>query len=166
MFYQYKEKTYPYYLKDGHHSQYISPIANKFCGGKGIDIGFAKEEWKFEKATDFCDLLLDAPWNDCLNIPVGDGTYDFVFSSHCLEHIENYLDALEEWKRILKKNGIIFLYLPSLKCEYWHTDNCKKHKHNFEPKTIAEDLQSLGFTDVLYSGVDLAYSYSIVGVKS
>src|SRR4051794_38319112 len=32
-------------------------------------------------------------------------TYDFVLSSHSLEHTANPLKALKEWNRILKANG-------------------------------------------------------------
>ena len=39
-------------------------------------------------------------------------TYDFVLSSHNLEHIANPIKALNEWLRILKQGGCIFLILP------------------------------------------------------
>ncbi len=38
--------------------------------------------------------------------------YDFIIASHVLEHIANPLLALEQWKRILKPNGLIILILP------------------------------------------------------
>ena len=37
---------------------------------------------------------------------------DFVFSSHLLEHIEDYPAALKEWYRVLKVGGYLILYLP------------------------------------------------------
>ena len=39
-------------------------------------------------------------------------SYDFVLSSHTLEHIANPLRALYEWMRILKNDGIMVLILP------------------------------------------------------
>jgi SAM-dependent methyltransferase len=39
-------------------------------------------------------------------------TYDFVLSSHCIEHIANPIKALIEWKRVLKKNGVLLLVVP------------------------------------------------------
>jgi len=51
--------------------------------------------------------------NDAVDISnVKDSTYEFVFSSHCLEHIANPLKALFEWSRILKEGGYIVLILP------------------------------------------------------
>jgi ubiquinone/menaquinone biosynthesis C-methylase UbiE len=47
---------------------------------------------------------------DLQNIP-GD-TYDFILSSHSLEHVANPIKALKEWNRLLKKNGTLILILP------------------------------------------------------
>jgi len=43
---------------------------------------------------------------------VNDATYDFVFGSHCLEHIVNPLKALFEWSRIIKEGGYMVVILP------------------------------------------------------
>jgi predicted SAM-dependent methyltransferase len=43
---------------------------------------------------------------------IGDGMYDFVLSSHNLEHIANPIKALENWKRVLKPHGFLLLSLP------------------------------------------------------
>lgn len=44
---------------------------------------------------------------------IDDKKYDFVISSHCLEHIANPLKALKEWSRILKDGGGFLLILPN-----------------------------------------------------
>lgn len=41
-----------------------------------------------------------------------DQSMDFVYSSHTLEHIEDYEGALKEWWRVLKVGGFLVLYLP------------------------------------------------------
>ncbi|MEP6683080.1 MAG: methyltransferase domain-containing protein [Parafilimonas sp.] len=38
--------------------------------------------------------------------------YDFILSSHCLEHTANPIRTLKEWNRVLKKNGYFVLVLP------------------------------------------------------
>jgi SAM-dependent methyltransferase len=43
---------------------------------------------------------------------INDGTYDFVLSSHNLEHIANPIKALQNWKRVLKPQGHLLLVLP------------------------------------------------------
>lgn len=44
--------------------------------------------------------------------PFATQTMDFVYSSHVLEHIEDYQSALKEWWRVLKVKGYLILYLP------------------------------------------------------
>ena len=39
-------------------------------------------------------------------------TYDFVLSSHSIEHVANPLKAINEWKRILKDGGLMLLVVP------------------------------------------------------
>jgi SAM-dependent methyltransferase len=43
---------------------------------------------------------------------IGDARYDFVLSSHMLEHTANPLKALVEWKRVLRLGGTLVLVLP------------------------------------------------------
>lgn len=162
--FDYKDKKYPYFIKNGNHAQYILAVAQKVCLGKGIDIGCAKEKWAFPGATR-CDLCFEPPWNDAMKIPVSDETYDFVFSSHCIEHLDDYYAGLTEWTRILKKDGVLFLYVPNVDCEYWRPANNRKHKYILYPEDLKYDLKSLNYKDIFCSGIDLAYSYSIYGVK-
>lgn len=42
----------------------------------------------------------------------GSDSYDFVLSSHTIEHTANPLRALVEWRRVLKPNGILLLVVP------------------------------------------------------
>ena len=41
-----------------------------------------------------------------------DDAYDFVLSSHCLEHAANPLRALREWRRVTRPGGHLVLILP------------------------------------------------------
>lgn len=49
---------------------------------------------------------------DIQNLPFKNGTYDFIFASHVLEHIPNDRKALLEIRRILKPNGVAVLPVP------------------------------------------------------
>lgn len=52
--------------------------------------------------------------------------YDFLLSSHVIEHTANPLKALEEWIRVLKKNGTLIIIIP-------HKDGTFDHKRNITP---------------------------------
>lgn len=43
---------------------------------------------------------------------VPDETYDFVHSSHCLEHLAEPNDGLKNWFRVLKPNGFLVVTVP------------------------------------------------------
>jgi SAM-dependent methyltransferase len=43
---------------------------------------------------------------------IGDDKYDFLLSSHNLEHIANPLKAVKEWIRVVRPGGFILLILP------------------------------------------------------
>jgi len=63
--------------------------------------------------------------NDAVNITdINDESYDFCFSSHCLEHIANPLKAINEWLRITKKGGYIVLIVPE-------KSQCFDHKREY-----------------------------------
>jgi SAM-dependent methyltransferase len=56
---------------------------------------------------------LDYPGYDGLRLPFDDATIDTVFSSHCLEHIADYQQAIRDWHRVVKVGGFIVCIVPS-----------------------------------------------------
>ena len=77
---------------------------------------------------------------------ISDDCYDFVLSSNCLEHIANPLKALNEWKRILKDDGLLILVLPNKKSNFDHRRPTTSFEHIIEDysKDISEyDLTHL-----------------------
>ena len=50
---------------------------------------------------------------DATRLPMfSDGACDFIFSSHLLEHLDDYKSALKDWWRIVKVGGYLCLYVP------------------------------------------------------
>lgn len=79
----------------------------RYCRGKGLDIGYGG------------DLLTE----NCQGFDVEDGdaqylaglkneAFDFVYSSHTLEHLFEPQIAIQNWWRVLKSGGYLILYLP------------------------------------------------------
>ena len=105
-------KAQPRRLKEG--------FFNLYCRGRGIDIGCADDPLNLGdgKPVDTWDLVNgDATYME--GIP--DATYDFVYSSHCLEHLTFAAIGLQNWWRILKPGGFLILALP-------HRDKYEKRK--------------------------------------
>lgn len=153
--FRYKGKIYPEYIRHGNAMQFIAPIASQFCKGRGLDVGAGK--WPLPGA----EPVDGSTGTDAMALP--EGQYDFVFSSHCLEHIVNPVYALEHWKSRIRPGGVLCLYLPHPEMRYWQPQFCKKHLHTWLPMQMAEILDDLGFVDVIHSQRDLAWSFAVVG---
>ena len=100
----YRGQLYPEYLRHGNACQFIAPTALKFCQGRGLDIGAGR--WPLPGA----DPVELTHGRDGNGLP--EGTWDFIFSSHCLEHLVNPATALGHWLRIVKPGGFVVVTIP------------------------------------------------------
>jgi SAM-dependent methyltransferase len=131
-----KSKLYSGYLKRGNMSQGIKSLAEKYCLGEGVDVGASN--WPISGAR----VIENKKEENAYIIKEQDNSLDFVFSSHCLEHLDEWQDALREWHRVLKHEGVLVLYLPHPSCEMWLPEVNKYHKWSPEPMIIEEFLSS------------------------
>lgn len=51
---------------------------------------------------------------------VADGAFDFIVANHVLEHLSSPLRALEEWHRILRRDGRLLMALPDKRFTFDH----------------------------------------------
>lgn len=162
---KFKGKNYPSFQASGNAARFAIPYAKELCRGKGYDIGCAKMDWclSYHVIGARCiDITLNDGYN-ANNLP--DGKVDYIFSSHCLEHLDNWVDVLDYWTSKIKKGGILFLYLPHPSQEYWLPWNNRKHKTIFYPEMIEQYMCDSGYTNIFKSGVDLNNSFMIYGQK-
>lgn len=70
---------------------------------------------------------------------------DAVFSSHLLEHLEDYKGALKEWWRVIRIGGHLCLYLPhkELYPNIGQEGANPDHKHDFLPDDIIAAMEEL-----------------------
>lgn len=130
VYFTYKGKTYPSSVAFGNAVDHISDYALRFCKGKGLDIGSKtwplKGAFPIDNNTNINAYKLDKFENNSL---------DFIFSSHCLEHLHDWRKALILWIRKLNLNGILFLYLPHHSMTLWEPGSpWVKDDHVWQPK--------------------------------
>ena len=103
--------------------KYVEPYLR---GRKTLDVGCATGEYlqTFSKESVGVDISipnLEICRSKGLNViladinktlPFGDETFEGVFCSHVLEHVESPINFLQEMNRILKYNGIIVVGVP------------------------------------------------------
>jgi SAM-dependent methyltransferase len=156
------ENIYPEFQSQGNAAQFAIPYAKHVCVGNGVDIGCNRPEWAFPGAT-----CVDPAINefDALNFPDHARDLDYVFSSHCLEHLHNWVDVLDYWTSKLKLGGVLFLYLPDYSQTYWRPWHNRKHVNIFTPEIISDYMHDTGYVNIFKSGVDLNNAFMIFGEK-
>ncbi len=98
-----------------------------------------------------CQFLREAT---CLT-GLDDNSYDFVLSSHCLEHVANPLAALHEWRRIVRPGGFLILVLPDPRRSFDHARPVTTMDHlraDFTQRTGEDDRTHL---DEIFAHHDL-----------
>lgn len=135
----------------------------KYCRGQGLDIGCGQSKIRTEAiGVDLyhpnADLNLDAR-----NLEqYASGHFDYIFSSHLLEEIENTVATLKEWLRIVKDNGYIVLYQAD-KDKYFplgHPQCNRAHRHHFSVKDLTEIFEKIGGTRVIHTGENFPDEWS------
>jgi hypothetical protein len=155
---EFKGNTYPHFQAEGNASQFAIPFAKHFCKGKGYDIGFCKEEWKFPGAIGIDECLNNGFHANSLP----ETNVDYIFSSHCLEHVPNWVETLEYWIKCIKSGGVLFLYLPDISQSYWRPWHNRKHNHCFTPDIIKQFLIDHNCKNIFITGIDLNNSFMAV----
>lgn len=93
-----------------------SRYATRYLVGDGIDIGAGPDS--IGLYFEFFPLMSSCrPWDlgdgDAQEMAsISDNSFDFVHSSHCLEHMRDPRVALNNWLRILKPGGHLICIIP------------------------------------------------------
>jgi SAM-dependent methyltransferase len=184
---EFKNKIYPKFQIEGFGSQFAIPFAEKVCNGIGVDVGCNRLEWVYSKGVSDDKNIhdydawyesaissnktnsfpIDPNLNkyDALNFPEKCKNLDYIFSSHCLEHLPGWVEVMDYWKIKLRVGGVLFLYLPDYSQEYWRPWNNKKHVNIITPEIIKDYLIDRGYTKIFTSSVDLNNSFMVMCEK-
>ena len=154
-------KIYPEFQTNGNAARFAMPFAKELLQGNGLDIGCNRKDWAFPGAK-MIDLEIDDEW-DAFNLP--NEKYDYIFSSHCLEHINDWVGALDYWGEHLKAGGVMFLYLPHYSQTYWRPWNNRKHVNILTPEFIKDYFEERNYSSILVSGPDLYNAFYGVACK-
>lgn len=106
-----------------------------YLHGKGIDIGGGDDPLVLPENIEGSCRLWDFQDGDAQYLhKIPDESFDFVYSSHCLEHMRNLEIALTNWLRVCKTGGYLYICVPHEKYyekEIWPSQYNPDHKHSF-----------------------------------
>ncbi len=123
--------------------------------GKGIDVGCGPDPLTVDGSE---ILRWDLSDGDAMYLAtIRDETLDFVYSSHCLEHLRNVPLALRNWSRVTKMFGFVFVVVPEwtlYEHRQWPSPHNPDHKASFSiisaptptnhPHYTVENMNAIG----------------------
>jgi SAM-dependent methyltransferase len=86
---------------------------------------------------------------------ISSGQYDFVLSSHTIEHIANPVKALHEWIRVVKDNGTLIIIFPHKDGTFDHRREITSLAHMIEDFKKGTDENDLTHLDEILELHDL-----------
>ena len=113
----------------GNEAAKAKPRLQALLTGKGLDIGCGATP-----ITDDCDRW-DQEQGDAQFLDgVADESYDWIFSSHLLEHVKDPTAAVARWWKALKVGGLLICLVPDedlYEQGIWPSRFNGDHKHTF-----------------------------------
>jgi SAM-dependent methyltransferase len=87
---------------------------------------------------------------------IADHRYDFVLSSHSLEHTANPVKALKEWVRVVKPGGALVILLPDYRKTFDHRRRPTPLSHMLDDYNLGKDESDLTHLDEILEFHDLS----------
>jgi SAM-dependent methyltransferase len=81
---------------------------------------------------------------DICAMPFADGSFDFVFSTDILEHVEDDNRALSEIHRVLKPGGRCLITVPAFPSLWGHHDTITHHKRRYRQAPLLKQVKAAG----------------------
>lgn len=136
---------------------------SKYFRGEGIDVG-AGNDTLGHLTNQFPGIKSVRGWD----MPDGDAqylvtiennTFDFLHSSHCLEHMEDHGVALFNWIRVVKPGGYLVITIPEevmYEHSHWPSRFNDDHKWSFILGKTSKLPRSVNVLDMLSRINDIA----------
>jgi len=102
----------------------IGPLHRPLAKHSGMNVEYVDRHTVAELRRDYPELK-DLPLVEPHIIDdaealrsVPEGRYDFVIAAHVIEHMRNPLSAVENWVRVLKPGGLLYLIVPDKRATF------------------------------------------------
>jgi SAM-dependent methyltransferase len=130
-------------------------LLKKYCVGRGLNIGCGPRPIPEAINVDISPTALADVYAPASMLPFYSNRFDYVVSSHCLEHVDEApLLILREWLRVLRVGGTIAFIVPDGAYGSHALGESPgvfvegKHVHMFTAETVRTLLTYAGASDV------------------
>lgn len=112
---KFRESALAHQLLDGLRGLEIGASAHNPFGLKTLNVDYSDDystEFKLEEARqcgEYAKVDIVASGDD---LPFKDNVWDFVINSHVIEHFYDPVKTVEEWLRVIKPGGFLFMIVP------------------------------------------------------
>lgn len=112
-----------------------------FLGGKGVDVGCGVRSLREDVVrVDKNPEVKPDHVADAAKLPFEDGKFDFMWSSHNLEHSADTLAVILEAQRVVKAGGYLVFIIPDKR---YTAGLDPTHQHEWEPQEFIEPYKLL-----------------------
>lgn len=108
--------------------------------GKTDNVDISDDAIKLMKKNGYKNIIKV----DDIELPFKAKTYDMVGAFDVLEHIDKQVDALKEWKRVIKDDGAIIITVPAYQWLWTDHDVSLHHKRRYTTKRLAAAAKQAG----------------------
>ncbi len=114
---KFRESALAHKLLDGLRGLEIGGSAHNAFGLNTLNVDYTDDytttfkKHEVELAGEYMKVDIVASGDD---LPLKDGTVDFVISSHVIEHFYDPVKAIQEWLRVVRPGGYVFIIAPHI----------------------------------------------------
>jgi len=123
----------------------------------GAGSGFLSELWQnlysekvycVEIDFELCRVIEDRGLRVENRISNYDVSFDLIYSSNVLEHIEDDVSSLKEIYSALRPGGVIAIYVPAFQMLYSQMDLEVGHVRRYSKRELSQKILNAGFTEL------------------
>jgi SAM-dependent methyltransferase len=103
---------------------------------EGVDIS--------EEALEFCRKrgLENVRRADVIELPFGDESFDMITALDVVEHLDDDVAALREFRRVLRPGGRVFIFVPAHRWLWSLQDEVSHHRRRYTAHLLRETVES------------------------